>query len=188
MDRILLVSSSEKSVTFFLEIFAEIGVEVSSVDTVQAARNQFLARDYAICVINAGVPGKEEEAFAREAIDVGLTQVLFLVREADFPAFSARNDALGIFTLAKPLGKKTLLAALRFAGLSRNRLLRMREDNVQLRGKLQETRLVDRAKCILIQYLNMTEAQAHKYIEKQAMDMRLTKLNVAENILKTYES
>ena len=54
--------------------------------------------------------------------------------------------------------------------------------------QVREVRLVARAKCILMQYLNMTEAQAHRYIEKQAMDMRLSRLNVAENILKTYES
>ena len=39
----------------------------------------------------------------------------------------------------------------------------------------------------LIQYLSMTESQAHRYIEKQAMDMRLPKRAVAESILNTYE-
>jgi response regulator NasT len=33
----------------------------------------------------------------------------------------------------------------------------------------------------------MSETQAHHYIEKQAMDMRMTKREVALNILKTYE-
>ena len=90
--------------------------------------------------------------------------------------------------MARPLGKKSLRSALRFALIARDRLAHIRADNAQLRGELQETRLVDRAKCILIQYLNMSETQAHRYIEKQAMDMRISRLNVAENILKTYES
>ena len=46
---------------------------------------------------------------------------------------------------------------------------------------------MDRAKCVLIQYLNMTETQAHRYIEKQAMDLRTTRRQIAEGILKTYE-
>ena len=37
-----------------------------------------------------------------------------------------------------------------------------------------------------VQYLRMSEQQAHRYIEKQAMDMRTSKKDVAENILKTY--
>ena len=39
-----------------------------------------------------------------------------------------------------------------------------------------------------IEYLSMSEAQAHKYIEKQAMDLRLTRLEVAKNLLSTYDS
>ena len=34
----------------------------------------------------------------------------------------------------------------------------------------------------------MTEAQAHRYLEKQAMDMRITKAEVAKSILSTYEN
>ena len=35
--------------------------------------------------------------------------------------------------------------------------------------------------------LNMTEQQAHRYIEKQSMDMRQSRLITAQKILKTYE-
>ena len=48
--------------------------------------------------------------------------------------------------------------------------------------------IVNRAKYALIQYLGMTEEQAHKYIEQQAMNQRISKRTAAENILKTYEN
>ena len=60
--------------------------------------------------------------------------------------------------------------------------------NQKLQDKLEEIRLIDRAKCVLIQYLNMTEQQAHRYIEKQSMDLRQSRVVTAESILKTYES
>ena len=50
-----------------------------------------------------------------------------------------------------------------------------------------DIRIINRAKYILMEYLSMTEPQAHKYLEKQAMDMRLTKIEVAENLLSTYD-
>ena len=59
---------------------------------------------------------------------------------------------------------------------------------MKLQKKIEEIRLVDRAKCALIQYLNMTEATAHRYIEKQAMDTRRTKSAIAKDILNTYDS
>ena len=64
---------------------------------------------------------------------------------------------------------------------------RVRHENEQLLQKLEELRLVTRAKCLLVQNLAMTEADAHRYIEKQAMDLRVPRVRVAEDILRTYE-
>lgn len=47
--------------------------------------------------------------------------------------------------------------------------MRLKSENERLQEKIAEIRLVDRAKCALIQYADMTEPQAHRYIEKQAM-------------------
>ena len=57
----------------------------------------------------------------------------------------------------------------------------------QQEKKLADTKLIDRAKCMLIQYLGMTEDQAHRQIEKQAMDNRQTKTAIARGILANYE-
>ena len=52
---------------------------------------------------------------------------------------------------------------------------------------MEDVRLVNRAKWLLIGELNMTEKEAHRYIEKQAMDRCVTKRAVAEQILSTYK-
>ena len=49
---------------------------------------------------------------------------------------------------------------------------------------MYKRQVVDRAKCCLISFLRMDEAQAHRYIQKRAMDMRVTQREVAEDILK----
>ena len=46
--------------------------------------------------------------------------------------------------------------------------------------------MVNRAKWILISELKMSEPDAHRYIEKQAMDCCVTKQTIAEDIIKTY--
>ena len=51
---------------------------------------------------------------------------------------------------------------------------------------MAEIRLVNRAKWVLINELKMDEPQAHRYIEKQAMDRCVSKKAVAEEIVKTY--
>ena len=53
--------------------------------------------------------------------------------------------------------------------------------------KIEEIRLVNRAKWLLIECLDMTEPEAHHYIEKQSMDRRISKREVAETVIKTYQ-
>lgn len=60
------------------------------------------------------------------------------------------------------------------------------EENRKLRRKLAEQTVVSRAKCLLIEFAHMTEEQAHKYIEKQAMDSRSSKEDIASEIVRTY--
>ena len=62
-----------------------------------------------------------------------------------------------------------------------------KSENVQLKSRLEEIKLIDRAKCVLMQCLAMSEPQAHKFIERQAMDLRISKKRVAEQVLNTYE-
>ena len=64
----------------------------------------------------------------------------------------------------------------------------VQKENVRLKKQIDDIRLINRAKYILMEYLSMTEAQAHRYLEKQAMDMRVTKAEVAKSILSTYEN
>lgn len=65
------------------------------------------------------------------------------------------------------------------------RVLRLQANT--LRRKLSDTRLVSRAKLLLMTRLNMSEDEAHKYIEKTAMSTGAKRGEVAQNIIRTYE-
>ena len=47
---------------------------------------------------------------------------------------------------------------------------------------------MDRAKLVLIECLKMSEENAHHYIERQAMNMRCTKAEIAQSIIRTYKN
>ena len=70
----------------------------------------------------------------------------------------------------------------------RGKLLRMDRKNQALQEKMMDIRTVNRAKWLLIERHHMTESDAHHYIERQAMDMRLSRREVAENIIRSYDS
>ena len=45
---------------------------------------------------------------------------------------------------------------------------------------------MNRAKACLMEYLKLTEEQAHRHIQTQAMNSRKSQREIAEDILKTY--
>ena len=53
---------------------------------------------------------------------------------------------------------------------------------------MEEIRIVNHAKWVLIRNLGLSEDSAHKTIEKQAMNTRSSKREVAEQIIKTYQN
>ena len=57
----------------------------------------------------------------------------------------------------------------------------------EIMGRIEEIRTISRAKTVLMKYLKFTEPQAHRYIEKQAMNNRQTRREVAEHIIQQYE-
>ena len=67
------------------------------------------------------------------------------------------------------------------------RLRALCTETVSLKRKLDDTRIVTRAKLLLMSRLKMSEAEAHRYIEKTAMDTGSKRREVADSIIRTYE-
>ena len=63
----------------------------------------------------------------------------------------------------------------------------IKPESADILTKIEEMRLINRAKCTLMEYLDFTEPQAHRYIEKQAMNNRRTRRETAEKILDAYK-
>ena len=56
-----------------------------------------------------------------------------------------------------------------------------------MKEKIEEMKVISRAKSVLMNRLNMNEQEAHRYIIKQAMDTRTEACDVARRILQTYD-
>lgn len=114
--------------------------------------------------------------------------VLMLVPAESFDAVCYKVEDEGILTLSKPVSRSGLLGAIKLLTAMRGKLRKLDRQNQALQEKMQDIRTVNRAKWLLIEIKRMTENEAHYYIEKQAMDMRLSRREVAENIIRTYDA
>ncbi|MCL2053974.1 MAG: ANTAR domain-containing protein [Oscillospiraceae bacterium] len=189
MESALIVSSSEKGTAFFADILTAAQVnKITVLKTCSEARRALLDRDFDLVIVNAMLKDESGESFSRQVAGDGLAQVILVVKNQYFDEVSAICENDGVLTISKPVNKTVLWSALTLAKSAQSRLKRVQAENVQLKQKIEDIKIIDRAKYMLISYLDMNEQDAHRYIEKQAMDMRTSRRAIAERILKTYES
>ena len=111
---------------------------------------------------------------------------LLIVRAESYEDIRAKVLSKGIFTLLKPTSTQIITQALEWMAAARERLRRLESKATSIEEKMEEIRLVNRAKWLLIENLKMTESDAHHYIEKQAMDRCCSKKEISLSIIKTY--
>ena len=183
----LVVSAAEKLNTALSEILAESHCQpVKIVSNISAAKRSLSERSFDFVVINSPLP---DDPGIRFAIDTGHTKstvVLLLVRDEFYEGVYDKVVEHGVFTLAKPLSRQIISIALDWMASARERLRKLEKKTLSVEDKMEEIRVVNRAKWLLISELKMDEPQAHRYIEKQAMDRCISKKEIAEEIIRTY--
>lgn len=159
---------------------------VCFVGNVAAARRELLGRTFDFVIINAPLPDDVGTRLAIDAVSGTSTVVLLLAPGEMIGPINEKVTPQGVFTLPKPTSSQALQQALRWMISSRERLRRMEKKTTSIEEKMEEIRLVNRAKWLLIEQLKMTEADAHHYIERQAMDRCISRREIALGIIKTY--
>jgi len=189
MESALIVSGTEKSISLFTEMLAAASfAQIIAVQSGAEARQLFLEQDFDLVVINAPLRDESGESLSRHVASRNIGQVILVVRSEYYDEVSAVCEDDGVLTVARPVNRTVFWSALKLAKSAQSRLKQMRTENSRLKQKIEDIRIIDRAKWILVSYLSMSEQEAHRYIEKHAMDTRATKRAVAEGILKTYEN
>ena len=188
MERILLVSATEKSRTMLSQFLTSCGVQAQLAPASSGAEARRMLVDglFDLILVNTPLP---DEFGTELALDLsgGTAGVLLLVKNDYFDQVCYKVEREGVLTVGKPSSRQTLYGAVKLAAAMSARLAKMERKNKTLQEKMADIRTVNRAKWLLIENLNMTERDAHYYIEKQAMDMRLSRHEVAENIIRTYD-
>ena len=185
---VLLVTASDGFVSSVMPLLPVTDYwPVTTVRSVSEARRRIVETDFDIVLINAPLP---DDFGMRLAIDICTNSgagVLLMVKSDLFNDIYAKVVSYGVITLSKPTNLQMVAQNLRILCATRERMRQMQARQATVEEKIEEIRLVNRAKWLLIECLSMTEPEAHRYIEKQSMDERISNREVAENIIKTYK-
>ena len=151
------------------------------------ARRMLLEMSADIIIINTPLPDDFGVQLALDLSDSS-SGILMLVKSDLYEQVAYRVEDSGIFTLPKPNSSQMIYNAVKLLSVYAARLKKLEQKNRTMQEKMTDIRTINRAKWLLIENLNMSENDAHRYIEKQAMDTRSTRREVAEGIIRTYDN
>jgi len=187
MENALIVSSKEKTTDLFTEMLNEVSFkQITVTKSAGEARRLCLEKDFDLVIVNSPLLDEYGESLSRHIVSNSLSQVILAVKSELFNTIAAVCEEDGILNISKPVNKEVFWSALSLAKSARNRIKRIQAENALLKQKIEDIRIIDRAKFMLISCLNLSEQEAHRLIEKQAMDLRVSKRVIAEGVLKTY--
>ena len=150
----------------------------------EAARLTASGTAYDLVLIDA--PRETAESFAFSLCERSGAAVLLFLADGENADTEWRLASHGVTAVPKSLSPQLFAPMLGLLCGTRERLHRMEKKAKTADEKMEEIRLCNRAKWLLIERVGMTEPDAHRYIEKAAMDRCMTKRAIAESIIKTY--
>ena len=185
---VLLVSASEKFNTAIRSMLPPTDFwPVTAVRNISEARRKTLETEYDVIIVNAPLPDGSGRQFAADVCADSRSALLLLVKSELYEEVYYELLPAGVVTLPKPLGTETLTQAIRMQCALRERLRAARAGQATVEEKMEERRLVNRAKWLLIEKKGMTEDEAHRHIVSQAMARRISKKAMAESVIRGFE-
>ena len=185
---VLIVTASERFTDSIMPLLPMTDYwPVQTASSVAEARRWLADTEFDIVLINTPLPDDFGMHLAIDICTGSGAGVLLLVKNDHYNEIYSKVVRYGVITLSKPTNRQMVAQNLRILCATRERIRQMQAKQATVEEKIKEIRLVNRAKWLLIECLNMTEAEAHRYIEKQAMDLRISRREAADNIIKTYK-
>ena len=180
---VLLVSRDSKLVSQISAFLVPPLFELTTTSDYNEARRLASERSYNIIIADSG-DGYDTD-FAINVAD-SYSTILLLVPSEHFDEVSYRVEGYGILTITKPFEPFYLYNMMKIAIAVQYKVQVLSSQTTKLKVKMEEIKQVNRAKMLLMQNMNMSEQEAHRYIEKEAMDRGMKKTAISEEIIKTY--
>ncbi len=189
MNRVLIASANEKAVTLIAPLMRESYPEcrLSVCGSANEARRLCGESDYDLVIINTPLPDERGGELAKDICDSTTAGCLVMTKAENAETLSEQLEEYGALVVARPISRVLFYQSVKMINASRKRIMGYAKENIKLHKKLDEIKMINRAKLVLMQYLKFSESQAHRYIEKQAMDLRMTKYEIAIKVIKTYD-
>lgn len=186
--KILAVAGGEKSADALVALLKEKGEHsVTPCIGAATARRMVLDAEWDTVIINYPLSDEPGIDLAHMISSETDSAAIMILKEDLIPIFGRDLESDGILIVSKPILKPILYQTIMLASTIRARIQSKEREIKRLEAKLEEARIVTKAKCTMIENGDMSEKEAHKLIERTAMDRRITLKDAATLLLKKYK-
>ncbi len=184
---VLFITSSQSLQPHVASLFpSNMFYPVKMVSSVLEAKRSELFREFDIIVVNSPLPDENGLNYALDMSKKPHSSILFLSPSAIYSDVLSLVRGSGIFVLKKPFSLSSLENAVMWLTASSDRIRKLEKEKVRVEEKMEEIKIINRAKWILINDLEMNEEEAQRFITKEAMDKCISKKEEATIIINTY--
>jgi response regulator NasT len=134
-----------------------------------------------LAILDVKMP-KIDGITAAESI-VEISPVLMLTAFSQKDLVERAVDAGVMAYLVKPFTVNDLLPAIEIAITRHTQMLALKNEVTDLTERLETRKIIERAKGILMQAMRLSEPEAFKWIQRTAMDRRVSMKQVAEAVI-----
>ena len=136
-----------------------------------------------LVVLDVKMPKLDGITAAQRIAERRIAPVVILTAFSQRELVERARDAGAMAYLVKPFGKADLVPAIEMAVSRFSELQLLEAEVADLTERLETRKAVDRAKSILQKQLDLSEPDAFRWIQKTAMDLRLSMRQVAEGVV-----
>ena len=179
----ILVAEDEALIRMDLvEMLREAGYDVvaEAADGAQAIELAQLHKPD-LAILDVKMPVLDGISAAEKIIDIA--PVLMLTAFSQRELVERARDAGVMAYVVKPFSIGDLVPAIEIAISRHTQMRSLAAEVADLHERLETRKLIDRAKGILMQALNLSEPEAFSWIQRAAMDRRLTMKEVAQAVI-----
>lgn len=167
-----------------VEMLEEQGYEVVA----QAANGQEAidaAREYQpdLIVLDIKMPKVDGIAAATVIARERIAPIVMLTAFSQRELIERARDAGAMAYVVKPFGPHDLVPAIELARARFAEILALAGETVDLREQLEARKLIERAKSLIQSELQISEAESFGWIQRTAMDLRLSMREVAQSVI-----
>ncbi|MCF8011861.1 MAG: ANTAR domain-containing protein [Clostridiales bacterium] len=186
--RLVIADNAEDSRKALRELLRRAGyLVVAEAEDAKTALHHISKTEPDLAVLDTRLKGFENLQVMR-VLEDRRTLPLVLAMDYDYKLVSEMASAGGVFgLLVKPVQETALIPTIESALVTFKQVKELEKKNQKLTSELENRKLVERAKGLLMEKKGVAEKDAYRYLQKLSMDKCISMKKAAKNIISYWQ-